>query len=162
MKMCLFVPEDFPQQLDLKEDEAFADEQLSNQEGCSCLEEPEPPCIKEDPEELCNSQQADQLVLEADNIMVTPFDAESNHSESGSLSDDLLLFPCPLTEILDELGSQHAHCGSIKDSELKMKTEYYSLQSFCNNVDDSTISSSQCKSDLSKYCMHASSAQPLF
>ncbi|KAM4548224.1 uncharacterized protein PAE49_016572 isoform 2-T2 [Odontesthes bonariensis] len=139
----------FPQQLDLKEDEAFADEQLWNQVGCSSLEEPEPPCIKEETEELCNSQQGEQLVLkqEADDIMETQFDEESDHSESGSLSYDLL-FPCPLTEILDELGSQHAYCGSVKKSELKKKTEHNSLQSICNNADDSPISSSPCKSDL--------------
>ncbi|KAM9332802.1 uncharacterized protein KZ484_017942 [Pholidichthys leucotaenia] len=69
---------DFPQQPACKEEvEVLADQQLWNQE------EPEPPQVKEEQEDLCISQQRELLVVkvEADTFMVTPVNEENNHSE---------------------------------------------------------------------------------
>ncbi|XP_063317311.1 zinc finger protein with KRAB and SCAN domains 8-like isoform X2 [Pelmatolapia mariae] len=80
---------DVPQQRvceDKEEEEVLPEQQLWNQERSSSLdqEEPEPPQIKEEQEELCSSQEGEQLGLkeETDTFMVTAAE-EGEHSEPG-------------------------------------------------------------------------------
>ena len=87
----LCVPPELPQQHVCKEEEVLADQQLCNQERNSSLdqEDPEPPEIKEEQEELCTSQEGEQLVVkvETDTVMLTPAYEESDHSEAEPTSD---------------------------------------------------------------------------
>ncbi|XP_033973923.1 zinc finger protein 699-like [Trematomus bernacchii] len=75
---------ELPQQHVCNEDEVLTDQQLYSQERNSSLdqEDPEPPQIKEEQEELCTSQEEEQLELkqETDVFMVTLTDEESVHS----------------------------------------------------------------------------------
>ncbi|XP_074489255.1 uncharacterized protein LOC141766350 isoform X3 [Sebastes fasciatus] len=72
-----------------EEEEVLADQQLCIQERISSLdqEDPEPPQIKEEQEELCTSEEGEQLVLkqETDAFMLTPTYEESDHSEDQTL-----------------------------------------------------------------------------
>ncbi|XP_037623362.1 zinc finger and SCAN domain-containing protein 2-like isoform X2 [Sebastes umbrosus] len=72
-----------------EEEEVLADQQLCIQERISSLdqEDPEPPQIKEEQEELCTSEEGEQLVLkqETDEFMLTPTNEESDHSEDQTL-----------------------------------------------------------------------------
>ncbi|XP_035854955.1 zinc finger protein 37-like isoform X2 [Sander lucioperca] len=81
---------ELPQQHVFKEEEVLSDQQLCIQERNSSLdqEDPEPPQIKEEQEELCPSQEGEQLVLkqETDTFMLTPTYEESDHSEGQTLN----------------------------------------------------------------------------
>ncbi|XP_039658373.1 uncharacterized protein LOC120560194 isoform X2 [Perca fluviatilis] len=81
---------ELPQQHGCKEEEVLSDQQLCIQERNSSLdqEDPEPPQIKEDQEELCTSQEGEQLVLkqETDTFMLTPTYEERDHSEGQTLN----------------------------------------------------------------------------
>uniref|UniRef100_A0A3B4TMF9 C2H2-type domain-containing protein n=1 Tax=Seriola dumerili TaxID=41447 RepID=A0A3B4TMF9_SERDU len=57
---CPFVPPELPQQHVCKEEEVLTDQQLCDQERNSSLdqEDPEPPQIKEEEEELCTSEKS--------------------------------------------------------------------------------------------------------
>ncbi|XP_030292040.1 uncharacterized protein LOC115592917 [Sparus aurata] len=73
------------------EEEVLTDQQLCNQERKSSLdqEDPEPPEIKEEQEELCTSQEGEQLVLKVETytVMLPPTYEESDHSEAEPTSD---------------------------------------------------------------------------
>nr|XP_033946346.1 uncharacterized protein LOC117452035 isoform X5 [Pseudochaenichthys georgianus] len=75
---------ELPQQHVCNEEEVLTDQQLCSQERNSSLdqEDPEPPQIKEEQEELCTSQEEEQFELkqETDAFMVTLTDEESVHS----------------------------------------------------------------------------------
>ncbi|XP_035859524.1 zinc finger protein 835-like isoform X9 [Sander lucioperca] len=81
---------ELPQQYVCKEEEVLSDQHLCIQEKKSSLdqEDPEPPKIKEEQEELCTSQEGEQLVLkqETDTFMLTPTYKESDHSEGQTLN----------------------------------------------------------------------------
>ncbi|XP_074495912.1 uncharacterized protein LOC141770150 [Sebastes fasciatus] len=81
---------ELPQQHVCKEEEVLADQQLCIQERNSSLdqEDPEPPQIKEEQEELCTSQEGEQLELkqETETFMLTHTDEESDHSEDQTLN----------------------------------------------------------------------------
>ncbi|XP_049434531.1 uncharacterized protein LOC125890098 isoform X2 [Epinephelus fuscoguttatus] len=68
-----------------EEEEVLSDQQLCIQEISTSVdqEEPEPPQVKEEQEELCTSQEGEQLALkqETDAFMLTPTDEQSDHSE---------------------------------------------------------------------------------
>ncbi|TKS91708.1 hypothetical protein D9C73_026093 [Collichthys lucidus] len=78
-----------------EEEEVLTDQQLCNQERSSSLdqEDPEPPQIKEEQEELCTSQEGEEVVMkvEADTFVVTPTDEERDHVEPEPESDHQLL-----------------------------------------------------------------------
>ncbi|XP_028435033.1 uncharacterized protein LOC114556331 [Perca flavescens] len=84
------TPTELPQQHVCKEEEVLSDQQLCIQERNSSLdqEDPESPQIKEDQEELCTSQEGEQLVLkqETDTFMLTPTYEERDHSEGQTLN----------------------------------------------------------------------------
>ncbi|XP_039660532.1 zinc finger and SCAN domain-containing protein 2-like [Perca fluviatilis] len=81
---------ELPQQHVCKEEEVLSDQQLCIQERNSRLdqEDPEPPQIKEEQEELCTSQEGKELVLkqETDAFTLTPTYEERDHSEGQTLN----------------------------------------------------------------------------
>ncbi|XP_041663406.1 oocyte zinc finger protein XlCOF6.1-like [Cheilinus undulatus] len=76
---------DVPKQHECKEGEVVVDQQLCNQERNFSLdqEEPEPPKIKEEQDELCSSQEGAEIIVkqETDTFMWTPIPEDSDHSE---------------------------------------------------------------------------------
>ncbi|KAL3989121.1 hypothetical protein ACER0C_013439 [Sarotherodon galilaeus] len=132
---------DVPQQHFCKEEEVIADQQLWNQERSSNLnqEEPEAPQIKEEQEQLCSSQEEEQLVLkeEIHAFMVTAVE-ERDRSE-----------PEPKREQLNCVSSAVAvrqyQGGRKKDSESPRNKKKGH-----NNVEHQPTPDSQCKSDKSK------------
>ncbi|XP_044185293.1 zinc finger protein OZF-like [Thunnus albacares] len=80
---------ELPQQHVCKEEEILADRQLCNQGRNSSLdqEDPEPPQIKEEQEELCTSLEGEQLVLkqQTETFMLTPTCEESDNSQDQTL-----------------------------------------------------------------------------
>ncbi|XP_034721380.1 zinc finger and SCAN domain-containing protein 2-like [Etheostoma cragini] len=87
---CVVVPPELPQQHVCKEEEVLSDQHLWIQERNSSLdqEDPEPPQIKEDQEDLCTSPEGEQLVLkmETETFMLTPTSEERDHSEGQTLN----------------------------------------------------------------------------
>ncbi|XP_054467617.1 zinc finger protein OZF-like [Anoplopoma fimbria] len=81
---------ELPKQHVCKEEEVLSDQQLCVQERNSSLdqEDPEPPQIKEEQEELCTSQEGEQLELkqETETFMLTPSYEESDHSKDQTLN----------------------------------------------------------------------------
>uniref|UniRef100_A0A671WRI8 C2H2-type domain-containing protein n=1 Tax=Sparus aurata TaxID=8175 RepID=A0A671WRI8_SPAAU len=119
-----------PQQHVCKEEEVLTDQQLCNQERNSSLdqEDPEPPEIKEEQEELCTSQEGEQLVLkvETDTVMLTPTYEESDHSEAEPTSDHQLLSNnSHVAESRDQKGGKHGDSGSAGDGEPKKKKRHH-------------------------------------
>ncbi|KAM9365858.1 uncharacterized protein KZ484_011945 [Pholidichthys leucotaenia] len=140
--------EDFPEQ-HVCENEFSPDQQLWIQEENSGLEqeepelpqvkeeqdelepplikeeqnEPEPPLIKLEQEELCISQEGEQLVvkLEVDTFMVPLFSEENQQSEAEPNSEQLLSHSSAGTEIQDEKGSRHVDFVSTKEEEEEPK-----------------------------------------
>ncbi|XP_028433261.1 probable serine/threonine-protein kinase mps1 isoform X5 [Perca flavescens] len=114
---------ELPQQHVCKEEEVLSDQQLCIQERNSSLdqEDPESPQINEDQEELCTSQEGEQLVLkqETDTFMLAPTYEERDHSKGQTLNfnpdDDTLsaaekesVANMPvLTSVVSEANSDH-------------------------------------------------------
>ncbi|XP_059196082.1 histone-lysine N-methyltransferase PRDM9-like isoform X4 [Centropristis striata] len=73
-----------------QEEEVLADQQLCIEERNSSLdqEDPDPPQIKEEQQELYISQEGEQPALkqETDTLLLTPTDEESDHSEDQTVS----------------------------------------------------------------------------
>ncbi|XP_042343951.1 zinc finger protein 251-like [Plectropomus leopardus] len=82
---------EFPQQHVCHEEEVLADQQELCTPGRSSSldqEDPEPPLIKEEQEELCINQEGEQLLLkeeETDTFMFTPAYEENDHCEDQTL-----------------------------------------------------------------------------
>ncbi|XP_044051301.1 zinc finger protein OZF-like [Siniperca chuatsi] len=134
---------ELPQQHVCTEEEVLADQQLCIQERNSSLdhEDPEPPQIKEEQEELCTSQEGEQLVLkqEADAFMLTPTDEESDHSEPEPNRDQQLLsHNSHAAENQDQKGGRHGDSGSTRDAE--PNNQHHKSESHSNNVYNSTMS----------------------
>nr|XP_040050646.1 zinc finger protein 501-like [Gasterosteus aculeatus aculeatus]XP_040050647.1 zinc finger protein 501-like [Gasterosteus aculeatus aculeatus] len=76
---------ELPQSRVCKEEEVLCDQQLCLQERNPSLdqEDPDPPQIKEEQEELCSSQEGEQLEpkQEADTFTLTPTSEETDHSD---------------------------------------------------------------------------------
>ncbi|KAG7518027.1 hypothetical protein JOB18_022746 [Solea senegalensis] len=101
-----------PQQHVCKEEEVLTEQQLWNQERNSSLdqEEPESGQIKEEQEEICTSHEGEHLEvkLEADSLMLTPDNEESDHMEPEPDSDhQLLSHSSPVAASQDQTGSDH-------------------------------------------------------
>ncbi|XP_044065415.1 zinc finger protein 391-like [Siniperca chuatsi] len=136
---------ELPQQHVCKEEEVLADQQLCIQERNSSLdqEDPEPPQIKEEQEELCSRQEGEQLVLkqETDTFMLTPAYEESDRSEPEPKSDhQLVSHGCHVAESQDQKGGKHEDSGSTRDAEPKQKNPDRKRRSHSNNVHKSTMS----------------------
>ncbi|KAM9343146.1 uncharacterized protein KZ484_015741 isoform 2-T2 [Pholidichthys leucotaenia] len=160
IKIHRIVPPDFSQQLDGKEEELLADQQLWNHERNSVLdqEEPEPPHVKEEQEELFISQEGEQLVvkLEADAFMVTPVSEENKQREAEPNGEQLLSYKSAVTEIHDEEGSQHVNSESSKEEEPKAKKRRLKTRSHSNSDDDSLTSKTLCGNETDAPQLHDS------
>ncbi|XP_023126061.2 zinc finger protein 771-like [Amphiprion ocellaris] len=121
-----------------KEIEGFTNQQLSNQERNSGLEQEnlEPPQIKEEQEELCTSQEGEQLVLnlETDGFMVIPTKEKGDHREPES-TGSLLFHSCPTAQ------SPYQEGGS------RWNKRHRRNRSHSSNVDHTTPSESHCNTD---------------
>ncbi|XP_063325672.1 zinc finger protein ZFP2-like isoform X1 [Pelmatolapia mariae] len=138
----IIVPEDLPQQHDCVENESVDEQQVCNQEMNSSLiffqikeeqEDPEPPQIKEEQEELCSSQEGEQLGLkqEADTFMVTLTYEQSDHSEPEPNSEQFL----PLSSPEADLKKRTDHSKSLDDtlvSDIQSKTHTRKNSVQCN------------------------------
>ncbi|KAM9344207.1 uncharacterized protein KZ484_016573 isoform 1-T2 [Pholidichthys leucotaenia] len=149
---------DFSQQLDDKEEELLADQQLWNHERNFVLdqEEPEPPHVKEEQEELFISQKGEQLVvkLEANAFMVTPISEENEQREAEPNGEQLLSHKSAVTEIQDEEGSQHVNSGSLKEEEPKPKKRRLKTRSHSNSDDNSLTSKTLCGNETDAPRLH--------
>ncbi|KAM9365953.1 uncharacterized protein KZ484_012071 [Pholidichthys leucotaenia] len=144
--------EDFSQQPECKAEEVVTEQQLWNQKRNSVLdqEEPEAPQVKEEQEELCISQEGEQLVvkLEADPFMGTLVCEEKQQSEAEPNSEQLLSHNSAGTEIQDEEGSRHVDSGSTKEEEEpKPKKRQLKTGSHSNSDDDSVTSETLCENE---------------
>ncbi|XP_038590132.1 zinc finger and SCAN domain-containing protein 2-like isoform X2 [Micropterus salmoides] len=141
----LRIHTELPQQHVCMEEEVLADQQLWIQERIPGLdqEDPQPPQVKEEQEELCTSQEGEQLVVkqETDTFMLTPTYEESDHSEAELKSDhQLLSHNCHVAESQDQKGGEHEDSGSTRDAEPKLKNQDHNSRSPRNNVHKSTMS----------------------
>ncbi|XP_050926197.1 zinc finger protein 112 isoform X2 [Lates calcarifer] len=140
---------ELPQQHVCKEEEVLTEQQLCNQERNSSLdqEEPEPPQIKEEQEEVCSSQEGEQLVLkqESQTFMLTPTNEESEHSEAEANSEQQLLsHNSPVAESQDQRGSQHVDPGSTTNVETQTKRRRRKNTSHRNNEHNSPTTETHC------------------
>ncbi|XP_047445976.1 zinc finger protein 567-like [Mugil cephalus] len=145
---------DLPQQHVYTEEEVLTEQQLCDQERNSSLdqEEPEPPQIKEEQEELCSIQQEEHLILnqETDPLMETPTDQESQHSEPEPNNDHFLSHNSLVAERPDQEGINQVVVGSTRNAELNVKKRHHRDTRHRNNVDKSPKSQSQCDTDTGK------------
>nr|XP_024655935.1 golgin subfamily A member 6-like protein 6 [Maylandia zebra] len=122
---------DLHQQTACKEEEFVANQQERN--SSLDQEDPDPPQIKEEQEELCTSQELEEIVLkqEINSFMVTSSFEESDLSESEPNDDQLLALNFPEPELEEQEENQHVDSGSTRNAELKKrrrhKTEQISL-----------------------------------
>ncbi|XP_076583789.1 uncharacterized protein LOC143319082 [Chaetodon auriga] len=120
---------ELPQQHVCKEEEATVDQQLCKQDRSSSLdgEDPEPPQIKEEQEEVCSSQEGEQLVLkqETDTFMLTPTCEESDHQPMSH--------NCDGAESQDQKGDNHEDSGSTGNAEPKAEERRNKSESHSNN-----------------------------
>ncbi|XP_068576943.1 zinc finger protein 436-like [Cebidichthys violaceus] len=128
-----------PQQHVCKEEEVLSDQQLCIQERSSSLdqEDPDPPQIKEEQEELCTSQEGEQLEVqqETETFMLIPTYEESNHTEPEPTRDHRLLSNnSHVAETQDQKGSEHEDSESTRDSEPKKR--HHENRSHCNDINN--------------------------
>ncbi|KAM9364716.1 uncharacterized protein KZ484_010882 [Pholidichthys leucotaenia] len=150
--------EDFSQQPECKVEEVLTEQQLWNQKRNSVLdqEEPEAPQVKEEQEELCISQEGEQLVvkLEVDPFMGTLVCEEKQQSEAEPNSEQLLSHNSAGTEIQDEEGSRHVDSGSTKEEEPKPKKRRLKTGSHSNSDDNSVTSETLCENETDAPQLH--------
>ncbi|KAM9365947.1 uncharacterized protein KZ484_012064 [Pholidichthys leucotaenia] len=151
--------EDFSQQPEYKVEKVVTEQQLWNQKRNSVLdqEEPEAPQVKEEQEELCISQDGEQLVvkLEANPFMGTLVCEEKQQSEAEPNSEQLLSRNSAGTEIQDEEGSRHVDLGSNKEEEEpKPKKRRLKTGSHSNSDDDSVTSETLCENETDAPQLH--------
>ncbi|XP_030606919.1 zinc finger and SCAN domain-containing protein 2-like [Archocentrus centrarchus] len=143
----------FEQHVSKEEEDVLTEQQLWNQERSSSHdpEEPEPPQIKEDQEELSSSQQGEQLVLkeETDTFMVTAVYEESDHSEAEPDREQLFPHSTAVAESQDQEGSYNVVLGSTRNAESD-PNKHHRNQSHSNNLEDSSMSESQHNTDAGK------------
>ncbi|XP_029296698.1 zinc finger protein 664-like [Cottoperca gobio] len=124
---------ELPQQHVCEQQEVLTDQQLCIQERNSSLdqEDPEPPQIKEEQEELCTSQEGEQLVLkqETDDFMVTPTTEQSDHSEYQTLyfnPDDILSAPESVGNvpvIISVVSEAHSNQQLLSHNSLEVESQ---------------------------------------
>ncbi|KAL4007699.1 hypothetical protein ACER0C_001551 [Sarotherodon galilaeus] len=127
---------DLHQQSVREEEVVTREKQVCNKERNSSLdqEDPEPPQIKEEQEELCSSQEGEQLVLKQ----------ESDYSEPEPNSEQFISHISPEAESRDHDESQRVDSGSARKAELK-KNRYGRKRSRSQRVNNTSVSESQSK-----------------
>ncbi|XP_030609203.1 uncharacterized protein LOC115796875 isoform X2 [Archocentrus centrarchus] len=134
-------------------EEVLTQQQVFNQEKNSSLdqEDPEPPEIKEEQEELCSSQFG--LKQEADSLMATPTYEERGHTELEPNSEQLLSHSCPEAKNQDQEESQYVTSGSTRNAEMK-KTRHHRKKSHSQRLYNVPVSESQGETDTTKKSIH--------
>ncbi|XP_051805468.1 zinc finger protein 182-like [Acanthochromis polyacanthus] len=131
-----------------KEGNGLANQHLCNQENKFCLDqkEAEPPQIKEDQEELCTSQQGEQLVLNqaTDTFLSISTDMDSDLSELKPNSDHLLCYNSTVAESPHQDGSKLVASRSTRNETPKPKSH-----SNCNGA-KSSMSEHHCDVDTNE------------
>ncbi|XP_005755747.1 zinc finger protein 227-like [Pundamilia nyererei] len=144
LSFFFLVPSDVLHQHAIEEEEALTEQRVFNQERNSSLdqEDPEPPQIKEEQEELCSNSEGEQLGLkqESDTFMKTPTYEESHHSEPEPNSEQLLSHSSPEAESRYHEENGHVDSGSTRNAELKKRHH-------SQRVDNSPVSVSQSRTD---------------
>ncbi|XP_075960697.1 uncharacterized protein LOC142964313 [Anarhichas minor] len=123
---------ELPQQHVCKEEEVLSDQQLCIQERNSSLdqEDPDPPQIREEQEEL-------ELKQETETFMLTPIYEESNYTEPEPTRDHQLLSNnSHVAESQDQKGSEHEDSESTSDSEPEQKKRQQKIRSHCNDINN--------------------------
>ncbi|XP_039890155.1 zinc finger protein 34-like isoform X1 [Simochromis diagramma] len=145
------------QRLNVCEDEVEKEEPLTNQENYNeersssvDQEDPDPPQINEEQEDLCSSQKGEQLGVrqEADTFMVTPAYEESDHSEAEPNSEQISHSSAE-AESRDQEESQHVDSGSPENAEVKT-IRRRKKKSDSNKVENPALSESQGQSGARK------------
>ena len=129
-----------------EEEDILTNQQLCDQEWNSSLdqEDPEPPQIKEEQEEVCTSQEGEQLVvkLEADTFMLIP-PCEEN--------DDQLLSDNPhVAESQYQNEDKHGDSGSTRETESEPKERLYKIRSPSSSIYKPTRTGIQCNIQTGK------------
>ncbi|KAM9426523.1 uncharacterized protein KZ484_019996 isoform 1-T1 [Pholidichthys leucotaenia] len=123
-------------------------------------QEPKPPRVKEEEEELFISLEGEQPVvkLKAETFVVTPICEENGQSEAESNSEQVLSHNSTPTAIQDEEGNRHVDSKSIKEEEEERKPKKRRLKishstsdndsltskTFCENETESLLTSHGC------------------
>ncbi|XP_072220236.1 uncharacterized protein [Leuresthes tenuis] len=133
-----------------KEEEVLTDRFHYNQRRkCSLKQEPEPPKIKEEQQELCTSQEGEQLVLKEEFIIGTSPHEESDFSEPEPNYNHLYSHISPLFQSRNPDGKKHPDSGPTTDLELKPRTRQPRNRSHSYNVDNSPMSETLFGADTS-------------
>ncbi|XP_053301413.1 zinc finger and SCAN domain-containing protein 2 isoform X4 [Pleuronectes platessa] len=131
---------ELPQHHACKKEEVLTDQQLCPQERNSSLdqEEPEPPQIKEEQEEIFTSQEGEQLVLkqETETCMLTPHCEESDHREPEG-DHQLLSHNSPVAESHDQNKRKRLDLESTGNEEPNPQKSFHENKSHGYNVDNS-------------------------
>ncbi|KAM9425642.1 uncharacterized protein KZ484_011607 [Pholidichthys leucotaenia] len=120
-------------------------------------QEPEPPRVKEEEEELFISLEGEQPVvkLEADTFMATLVCEENEQSEAEPNSEQVLSHNSTATEIQDEEGNRHVDSKSIEEEEEpKPKKRRLKTRSHSTSDDDSLTSKSLCENETEAPQLH--------
>ncbi|KAM6945093.1 uncharacterized protein PEZ65_002784 [Lycodopsis pacificus] len=179
---------ELPQQHGCKEEEVLSDQQLCIQERNSSLdqEDPDPPQIKEEQEELCTSQEGEQLELkqETETFALTLTYEDSDHSEdetpnlnpddtidlpvissvvSGPESDHQLLSNnSHAAESQDHKRAKKRDSGSTKHAEPKVKKRRCKRKSLKKSQSDPTTSKSDSDTHTGKTLIHCDTCDKTF
>ena len=152
--LCPFFNLDLPLQHGINDEVLLPERQCCHQLRKRIMEEgePRPPKIKEEPEELCTSQEGEQLALkqETDSFMMTPGYEECDHSEPEPNPDPFLSQHSPVNESQDLDESRFKGTRSSANEELTPKEEHYSNMSDTDSVEDSPMSESRCNTNTGK------------
>ncbi|XP_063317341.1 zinc finger protein ZFP2-like [Pelmatolapia mariae] len=125
---------ELPQQPVCKDEEVLPEPQLWSQERNSLhQEEPELPHIKEEQEELCTSQEVEQVGLkeECDTFMVTAAE-ERDHDEPEASSNQLPSQTSPIDESQNHRGSRNFDSGTNSNLESQSNCDTGKESLTCN------------------------------
>ncbi|GLD54288.1 zinc finger protein 286A-like isoform X1 [Lates japonicus] len=135
---------DLRQQDVAKEEEEVAEQQLCYQEKNISLdqEDPEPPQIKEEQEELCTNQEGEQLVLkqEDDTFLLAPISGESDYSEPEPSDHQHPSHNSHVVESEDRDEGKHGDSVSARNAETKSKKRHHKGNIHSNHAHNSTMS----------------------
>ncbi|XP_008304278.1 zinc finger and SCAN domain-containing protein 2-like, partial [Stegastes partitus] len=133
-----------------QEEEAPAD-LLRDQERNSGLHQKDPDHlqIKVEQEELCTSPEGELLVQnqESDTFIETPTYKERDHSDTEPDNYQLLCHNFFVDERSDQERSKHADLGQTSNAKLKPTKTHHRNNSHSNNVDNTPMAESPCKTD---------------
>ncbi|XP_075945212.1 uncharacterized protein LOC142947482 [Anarhichas minor] len=135
---------ELPQQHVFQEDEVLSDQQqlcVLVRNSSLDQEDPEPPQIKVEQEQLCTSEEGERLVLkqETDDFVI-PINEESGHSDDDH---SLNSHSAHEAESQDPIRDEHGDSGSTS-AEPKQQTQHHKGQIDSNNVCNPTKSTIHC------------------